>query len=169
MRALTLAASGARHIAGAVTEALLVAMILGGMLVALAPVYAPASWLTDTGTARGGRTGTIYVTFASTTTTTDATVLEGSGSIFSSHGCGFRANNPDYYMVVKGPAPDTTSLAYWVDPFPVDGKGCGSATVSWLGSGVPGDFDVYVVRSPSGNPWQAQPASNIVTITITSP
>src|SRR5512141_11040 len=111
MRALTLAASGARHIAGAVAEALLVATIIGALLVALSPVYAPASWLTDAGTARGGRMGTIYVTFGSTTTTTDATVLDGSGSIFSAYGCGFRANNPDYYMVVRGPAPDTTSLA----------------------------------------------------------
>jgi hypothetical protein len=92
-----------------------------------------------------------------------------SGSIFTAWGCDFRPGDPNYFMVVRGPAPDTASLAYWVDPFPVRADGCGAATVSWTSSGVPGEFDVWVVRSASGNPWQARPASNIVTITITDP
>ena len=56
-------------------------------------------------------------------------------SHFTAGGCGFRANDGNYYLVVYGPAPDTASLAYWVDPFPVDRSGCGSATPLWTSSG----------------------------------
>ena len=86
-------------------------------------------------------------------------------SHFETSGCGFRANSSDYFLIY-GPAPDTASLAYWVDPFPVGRDSCGAATPSWTSSGIDGTFDVYVVRSASGNPWQAQPASNVVTIDI---
>jgi hypothetical protein len=78
-----------------------------------------------------------------------------TGSLFTATGCGFRTSSNDHYMVVRGPAPDTTSLGYWVDPFPTGRDGCGNATVSWTGSGVPGDFDVYIVRVPRATPWQA--------------
>jgi hypothetical protein len=90
-------------------------------------------------------------------------------SHFAVAGCGFRADSPDYAMVVVGPAPDTASLAYWVDPFPVDANGCGSASVSWTSSGVPGSFQVYVARSSSDNFWRAQPASNVVVVIVTTP
>ena len=90
-------------------------------------------------------------------------------SHFTAAGCGFRAGSADYAMVVVGPAPDTASLAYWVDPFTVDAAGCGSATVSWSSSGVAGSFQVYVARSPSANFWRAQPASNVVMVVVTSP
>jgi hypothetical protein len=167
MRAASFTASLVRHAFGAAAEGLLVAAILAALLLALSPIYAPATQLAGTGTALAGRVGTIQVTFDGST----ARVAEAdaTGSIFTSWGCGFRANSPDYYMVVRGPAPDTASLAYWVDPFVVGSDGCGRSTVSWTSSGVPGDFDVYVVRSASGNPWQAQPASNVVTVTITAP
>lgn len=153
----------------AVVEATLVAAIIAMVALAFSPVSRPASQLANVGVAQARSMGTIRVTFGSTTTATDARVFMNDGSKFSSDGCGFRARSDDYYMVVRGPAPDTDGLAYWVDPFPVDGTGCGSATVSWTSSGVPGDFEVYVVRSASGNPWQASPASNTVTVTIVNP
>lgn len=146
--------SRARHIAEAVTEGALVALLVVGLVA---------------GSAFAGRMGSIDVAFGDVTTDTTAKVTSDSGSIFTAFGCGFRANDDAYYMVVYGPAPDTKRNAYWVDPFPVGSDGCGRARVSWTSSGVPGDFDVYVVRSPSGNPWQARPASNVVTITIVEP
>jgi hypothetical protein len=89
-------------------------------------------------------------------------------SHFVAEGCGFRADDGSYYLVEHGPAPDTASLAYWVDPFPVGSDGCGSATPSWTSSGVTGTFEVYVVRSPSGNPWMARPVTNVVEVDVTS-
>ena len=87
-------------------------------------------------------------------------------SHFETSGCGFRASSSDDFLVIYGPAPDTASLAYWVDPFPVGRESRGAATPSWTSSGIDGTFDVYVVRSASGNPWQAQPALYVVTIDI---
>jgi hypothetical protein len=110
-----------------------------------------------------------------TITVTDGTGLSatsastGMSSHFTASGCGFRANDASDYLVIHGPGVDTTSLTYWVDHFPVGADGCGSVSPSWSGSGVTGNFDVFVVRSPSGNPWQAQPISNVVTVNITSP
>jgi len=167
MRALSTASSVVRHMLEVSAQALLIAAIIAALLLALSPIYRPADVLVGSGRAEAGAPkGWIQVTFgASAFAPTSST----DGSIFTSSGCGFRANSADYYMVVRGPAPDTASLAYWVDPFAVGSNGCGSSTVSWTSSGVAGDFQVWVVRSPSGNPWQAQPASNVVTITITSP
>jgi hypothetical protein len=166
MRALSIASSAVRHVFTAGLEALLVALIAAALLLALSPISHPASDLAGTGSAAaGGHRASIQVVFG---TSADAPALSSSGSIFTAYGCGFRASGSDYYMMVRGPAPDTSSLGYWVDPFAVGADGCGSSTVSWTSSGVTGDFQVWVVRSPSGNPWQAQPASNIVTITITS-
>jgi hypothetical protein len=90
-------------------------------------------------------------------------------SNFTAAGCGFRASDESYYLVVRGPGLYTSGLTYWVDHFPVGSDGCGAASPTWSGSGVAGDFDVYVVRSASNNPWQAQPASNVVTIYIATP
>jgi hypothetical protein len=97
------------------------------------------------------------------------TADEGMSSHFTTSGCGFRAGDDSYYMVIRGPGLYTDGLTYWVDHFPVSSDGCGSASPTWSGSGVPGSFDVYVVRSPSNNPWQAQPVSNVVTIYISNP
>jgi hypothetical protein len=135
----------------------------GGMLLVLGALLVPFTG------ASAARLGTLQVTMGGTTTRTDATVTALSSSKFTGWGCNFRANSKDYYMVVRGPAPDTSSIAYWVDPFPTNGDGCGSAAVSWSSSGVPGTFEVYVVRSAAGNPWQAQPASNIVTLDVETP
>jgi hypothetical protein len=166
MRALSFASSAVRHVLGAGMEAILIALIAAALLLALSPVYRPASELAGAGPAdAGGHKASIQVVFG---TSALAPVSDESGSIFTAFGCGFRPNGSSYYMMVRGPAPDTTSLGYWVDPFAVGADGCGSSTVSWTSSGVTGDFQVWVVRSPSGNPWQAQPISNIVTITITS-
>jgi hypothetical protein len=90
-------------------------------------------------------------------------------SHFTASGCGFKANDSGYELVVRGPGQFTSSLTYWVDAFPVGSSGCGSASPTWSGSGVTGYFDVYVVHSPSGNATQAQPTSNVVTIYISSP
>lgn len=167
MRALSTAASGARHSMIAIAEALLVAVIFAAVLLALSPISKPAESLAGVESVQAGALkGSIQVTFGTSTTTL---TLSAEGSIFTSFGCGFRANSKDYYMVVRGPALDTSSLGYWVDPFAVGSSGCGSSTVSWTSSGVAGDFDVWIVRSASGNPWQAQPVSNLVTITITNP
>jgi hypothetical protein len=166
MRALSIASSAVRHVLGAGLEAILVAALLGALLLALSPVLRPAAELAGTGpAAAGGHKASIEVVFG---TSALAPSDSDTGSIFTAFGCGFRPNGSDYYMMVRGPALDTTSLGYWVDPFAVGADGCGSSTVSWRSSGVTGDFQVWVVRSPSGNPWQAQPVSNIVTITITS-
>jgi hypothetical protein len=99
---------------------------------------------------------------------TTAASSAGISSHFTASGCGFKANDPNYELVVRGPGQFTGSLTYWVDAFPVDSNGCGSASPTWSGSGVTGNFDVYVVHSPSGNAAQAQPASNVVTIYISS-
>ncbi len=132
--------------------------------IALAGVLA----LSLSGTVLAGQLGTISVSFGSGGAVAAATT-NSSGSIFTASGCGFKANSNDYAMVVYGPALYTTSYAYWVDSFPVGANGCGSSTVTWSGSGVPGDFQVWVARSPAGNFTTAQPASNIVGVTITNP
>ena len=119
------------------------------------------------GSAMAGQLGTISVAFGTGTVATSSTPT--SGSIFTASGCGFRANSTDYAMVVYGPAAQSAYYGYWVDSFPVGPNGCGSSTVTWTSSGVPGTFQVWVARSPSGNFTKAQPASNVVTITITSP
>jgi hypothetical protein len=166
MRPVSHAASAMRHSMVAVVEALLVALILATLLLGLSPVSRPAQSLAGIQSAQAGAAKpSIQVVFGTSPT---ARTSSTAGSIFTSFGCGFRANNRDYYMVVRGPAPDTASLAYWVDPFAVGADGCGNSTVSWTSSGVVGDFQVWVVRSASGNPWQAQPVSNTVTVTITS-
>jgi hypothetical protein len=115
--------------------------------------------------ARSGASISVWWTDGSALTS--ATTPTGD-SHFIAGGCRFRANDKNYYLVVYGPAPDTASLAYWVDPFPVGSDGCGSATPSWRSSGVTGTFEVWVVRSPSGNPWQAQPVTNVVEVDVTS-
>jgi hypothetical protein len=166
MRAISAGASAIRYIAVAITEASLVAATIAVFALALSPVFAPANSILGTGSASAARLATIEVTMQGDAAQSSTS---SSGSIFTAWGCDFRPSDPNYYMVVYGPAPDTASLAYWVDPFPVRADGCGAATVSWTSSGVPGDFDVWVVRSPSGNPWQAHPASNVVTVTITDP
>jgi hypothetical protein len=119
---------------------------------------------TSVGFASAKPLGTITVSDS-----TAAATSSGMTSHFTATGCGFRASDDSYYLVVRGPGLYTSSLTYWVDHFPVGSNGCGSATPSWAGSGVTGNFDVYVVKSPSGNPWQAQPASNVLTIYISSP
>jgi hypothetical protein len=119
---------------------------------------------TSVGFASARATGTLSVTDS-----TSGATSAGMSSHFTASGCGYRANDGSYYLVVRGPGLYTSNLTTWVDHFPVASNGCGSASPSWSGSGVPGNFDVYVVRSPSGNPWQAQPASNVVTIYISSP
>jgi hypothetical protein len=113
------------------------------------------------------KTATITVTDNSSGLSAPST--SGFSSHFNASGCGFKANDPNYELVVRGPGQFTSSSTYWVDAFPVSSNGCGSASPSWSGSGVTGYFDVYVVHSPSGNATQAQPASNIVTIYISSP
>jgi hypothetical protein len=110
-----------------------------------------------------------------TITVTDGTGLSSTSltSGFSSHftasGCGFRANDQNYYLVILGPGLYTSQLTTWVDRFSVGSDGCGTGSPSWSGSGLTGTFDVYVARSASGNPSSAQPSSNIVSIYISSP
>jgi hypothetical protein len=166
MRAVSFGAGLARHVAGVGAQAILLVAILAALALLLSPLYTPANWIAGTDDAAAGRLGTINVSFGDGAA---RLAEEDAGSIFTADGCGFRANSSDYYMVVHGPTLYSSELGYWVDAFPVGRDGCGSSTVSWAGSGVAGDFDVWVVRSPSGNPWQAQPASNTVTITITNP
>jgi hypothetical protein len=40
-------------------------------------------------------------------------------SHFTASGCGFRASDDSYYLVVRGPGLTPASLTYWVDHFPV--------------------------------------------------
>src|SRR4051794_1781021 len=81
--------------------------------------------------------GTISVTDSTT-----AAASAGMTSHFTASGCGFRANDDNYYLVVRGPGLYTSSLTYWTDHFPVGANGCGSASPTWSGSGVTGNFDV---------------------------
>lgn len=165
MRAGSAISSSTRHVVGVAFQALLVASIVAGITFAGATVAGKApGGAVSVLAAKGGNNGA-WIIVGSGTALSSATV----DSHFVASGCGFRANGSDYYLVVYGPAPDTASLGYWVDAFPVGSDGCGSATPSWISSGVDGTFDVYVVRSPSGNPWQAQPVSNTVTISIVNP
>ena len=131
----------------------------GLMVLSLAAIAVPIQLI-------AARSGPIISVWWGTSAAPAATVS--GDSHFTAGGCGFRASDNNYYLVVHGPAPDTASLAYWVDPFPVGSNGCGSATPSWTSSGVTGTFDVYIVRSPSGNPWQAQAVTNVVEVDITS-
>jgi hypothetical protein len=162
MRAGSTMAGGVRHVAAIGAQAFLIAAILATLAFAYATATGHAPGGANAVLAKGARDGWIVVGTSANITKSALT----TNSHFVASGCGFRANSKDYYLVIHGPAPDTKSLAYWVDPFPVGGDGCGQATPSWSSSGVDGSFDVYVVRSSSGNPWQAQPASNVVTINI---
>jgi hypothetical protein len=162
MRAYSAITSSTRHVVGVCLQALLVAAIVAALAFATATMLGKAPAGANSVSAKSGP----WISVASGT----KSALSGAyDSHFVASGCGFRANGKDYYLVVRGPAPDTASLAYWVDPFAVGGDGCGSGTPSWSSSGVDGSFSVYVVRSPAGNPWQAQPTSNVVTISIVNP
>jgi hypothetical protein len=162
MRVGSAITSSTRHIVGVCIQALLIAAIVAALAFATATIVGKAPGGAHSVFARSGP----WITVASGTKAASSGTYD---SHFVASGCGFRANGKDYYLVVRGPAPDTASLAYWVDPFPVGGNGCGSTTPSWTSSGVDGGFSVYVVRSASGNPWQAQPTSNVVTISIVNP
>ena len=74
MRAISTAASAARHSLGAVAEAFLIAVIVAAVVLALSPVYQPANIIAGTGTAAAGRvTAKITVldgVYAGTTTAT---------------------------------------------------------------------------------------------------
>jgi hypothetical protein len=164
MRAGSAIASSGRHIVGMVFQAILIVAIIAALSFAAATVYRGAPVGAGSVFAKGAKTGWIVVGATADVVRSSIT----TDSHFVASGCGFRANSPDYFLVIHGPAPDTKRLAYWVDAFPVGGDGCGEATPSWTSSGVDGSFDVWVVRSASGNPWQAQPASNIVTVNITN-
>jgi hypothetical protein len=152
-----------RHAIGVSLQAFLIVAIIAALAFAAA---------TATGRAPGGAnsvfagkgTSSPWIAIGSGTLSSRTSLT--TDSHFLAHGCNFRADGSDYYLVIHGPAPDTASLAYWVDPFPVGGDGCGSASPSWSSSGVNGSFDVYVVRSASGNPWQARPVSNTVEVEI---
>jgi hypothetical protein len=111
---------------------------------------------------------TITVTDNGTGLAASSTSPTSFSSHFTASGCGFKANDSNYELVVRGPGLYTSSVTYWVDAFPVGSNGCGSASPSWTSSGVSGNFDVYVVRSPSGNVAQAQPASNVVSLYVSS-
>jgi hypothetical protein len=125
--------------------------------------------LAVTGVALGApKSPTITVTDNSSLGATSTTSASGFSSHFTASGCGFRANDSNYELVVRGPGLYTSGLTYWVDAFPVGSGGCGSASPSWAGAGVTGNFDVYVVHSPSGNVAQAQPVSNVVSLYISS-
>jgi len=124
-------------------------LALAAASIALAAPQSPTISVTDNG-----------LSAASTT---------GMSSHFTAAGCGFKANDSSDYLVVRGPGLYTSGLTTWADHFPVGSNGCGSGSPTWSGSGVTGNFDVYVVRSPSGNPWSAQAISNTVTIHISSP
>jgi hypothetical protein len=111
---------------------------------------------------------TITVTDNSSLAATSTSSASGFSSDFTAAGCGFKTNDSNYELVVRGPGLYTSALTYWVDAFPVGSNGCGSASPSWGGSGVTGKFDVYVVHAPSGNIAQAQPVSNVVSVFISS-
>jgi hypothetical protein len=162
MRPLT---GAIRHASGAMAEALLLAAIVAALALALSPVYAPANYLAGTDRALASQLGTITVDMGSGA----SGPTKSSGSIFTASGCGFRANDTHYAMVVYGPAVDTASYGYWVDSFRVGANGCGSSIVTWTSSGVAGTFQVWVARSPSGSFTTARPASNVVRVTITDP
>jgi hypothetical protein len=102
---------------------------------------------------------TITVTDNGGALATSSTSPTSFSSHFTASGCGFRASDSNYELVVRGPGLYTSSLTYWVDAFRVDNKGCGSASPSWANSGVTGDFDVYIVHSPSCIFAQARPVS----------
>lgn len=150
-----------RHLVGAVTEAMLIAVAIAITIAAVALIANPNGSVVPG--AQAARLGSIQVSWPAAR---DASATD---SHFVVSGCGFRASDANHYLVIRGPAPDTTSLAFWVDPFVLGQDGCGSTTPSWTGSGVPGTFEAYVVRSPAGNPWQAHPVSNVLAVTVTAP
>jgi hypothetical protein len=55
MRAVSATASGLRHFAGVSLQAILILAIVITLMVALAPVYRPAGFLSGTGSAQAGR------------------------------------------------------------------------------------------------------------------
>ena len=67
---------------------------------------------TSVGLANAKATGTISVSDSTT-----AAASAGMSSHFTATGCGFRANDVSYYLVVRGPGLYTTNLTYWVDHF----------------------------------------------------
>jgi hypothetical protein len=77
MRAVSTAASVARHSAGALFEALLIAVIIATVLVALAPGSKPANTLAGTGIAAAASRGVVTVADGVFAGTTVATVNPG--------------------------------------------------------------------------------------------
>jgi len=65
MRAVSTVASGLRHSAVAIAEALLVAAIIAGLLLALSPVYQPADFLAGTESAQAGGRVSVTLSLAS--------------------------------------------------------------------------------------------------------
>src|SRR5437879_12219307 len=71
---------------------------------------------------------TITVTDNSTGLAASSTSPTSFSSHFTASGCGFRANDNSYYLVVRGPGLYTSGLTTWANQFPVGADGCGSAS-----------------------------------------
>ena len=75
--------------------------------------------------ARRAEVTTITVTDNGSGLAASSTSPTSFSSHFTASGCGFRANDSNYELVVRGPGLYTSSLTYWVDAFRVGSNGCG--------------------------------------------
>ncbi len=89
MKALSSATGVVRHTLGAAAEALLLAAIIAALLIALAPVYAPAGFLSGTQGVDAGRGGNGVITVPDGTFggTTTATVNPGGSDAWARAFC----------------------------------------------------------------------------------
>ena len=118
MRAVSTAASAARHVTGVAAQALLVAAIIAAIALALSPLYQPASWAIGTDGAAAGR-GHISVPDGRFAGTTTATVNPGgSGAwVFARcyqdgvlvYGQYARVTGDNTAMLTLGPTPSWSS------------------------------------------------------------
>jgi hypothetical protein len=111
MRAARSAASIVRHAGGAVTEALLVAALIGVLAIAFGPVYAPASFLSGAENAAAAKGGGGPKAGSPSTGCEASPTQVGVGDYFAVYGNGLPASQTVYVYF-----DDTTSSA--PDPWP---------------------------------------------------
>jgi hypothetical protein len=102
MRAVSTAASAARHVTGVTAQALLIAAIIAAIALALSPLYQPANWAIGTDSAAAARPDR-------STASLEATPHQvGRGQSFAVNGTGYQTGKTTWVKVETA-----TSIGYY--------------------------------------------------------
>jgi len=147
MRAVSTVASGLRHSAVAVAEALIVAAIIAGLLLALSPVYQPADFLAGTESAQAAKGGRAASRAAAGLTSSCNPCT--AGSVVQFTGSGF---DPSEAKAILNLAGAWTATAVYGD---------GSVAFDWPYFQMPGAYTVTAYQH------QGQRLVAVASVTVT--